>query len=46
MQLDSTYQVLFMLHAHQLGHQLTFPKVHTRNQSHCLFIQYGLNHYQ
>jgi len=38
MQLDSTYQVLCLLHAHQLGHQLTFSKVHTRTQRHCSFI--------
>ena len=24
----------------------TFPKVHTRTQRYCSFIQYGLNHYQ
>jgi len=30
----------------RLRYSQTFPKVYTRTQCYCSFIQYGLNHYQ
>jgi len=45
-----TFVPLVYLSAQIYGYYLkasqTFPKVHTRTQRYCSFIQYGLNHYR
>ena len=38
------FQLLY--HITKVNAAFVIPKVHTRTQHYCSFIQYGLNHYQ